>query len=81
MPVSNEVLGEKISNLDNNIGIIRNIISRFEEKFDSHVESDGDRLSDIEKWRSMVTGALVIMNIIFVPIFIWIIIHLLERKV
>lgn len=73
-PISNEVLAEQISNL-------KGIVIEFKKSFDDHLEDDGKRLIAVEKWVERVTGALVIMNLIFLPIALWVIFKLLERKI
>lgn len=71
--ISNEVLAEQITNL-------KDIVMDFKRSFDEHLDDDGKRLGAVEKWVERVTGALVVMNIIFVPIALWVIFKLLERK-
>lgn len=73
--VSNEGLAIKLENVENNVvkdlRMVRDIIEKFEKKFDDHVESDGKRLTDLEKYKFMFLGAIILMNAVFLPLLIW----------
>lgn len=73
--ISNEVLAIQIKNVENNVGndlkVIRDIIEKFELKFDTHVKEDGKRLTDLEKYKFMFLGAIILMNAVFLPLLIW----------
>lgn len=73
--VSNEGLAIKLENVENNVvkdlRMVRDIIEKFEKKFDDHVKSDGKRLTDLEKYKFMFLGAIILMNALFIPLLIW----------
>ncbi len=73
--VSNEALAVQLKYVEKNVGDdlrkIRDIIEKFEEKFDIHVTNDGKRLTDLEKYKFMFLGAIILMNAVFLPLLIW----------
>lgn len=79
------VLGEQMNNFKVNVAQefseIKETIEKFEKKFDAHAETDGRRIGDIERWKYIFTGALLIMNAVFLPLFIWLVTHLLEKRI
>lgn len=79
------VLTEQLNNFKINVASefsdIKETIEKFERKFDDHAETDGKRIGEIERWKYIFTGALLITNAVFLPLFIWLVTHLLEKKI
>lgn len=66
-----EVLDERTKNIEKTV-------SEIKESILDHIKTDGDRLTRVESWMWKVIGALVIMNFLFVPVGVYLLIKLIE---
>jgi len=66
-----EVLDERIKNIEKTVSEIKDTVLGYNQTND-------DRLTRVESWMWKVIGALVIMNVFFVPVGIYLLTKLID---